>query len=143
MIVVTPKTQIAENDVITIKIKANTTEPYKKEISCEVSLRVKQVVLNSYSIDDVTNRNYAILKLVNAKETGMPVTLEFDPNVVRVDLADEAYVNKIEGSEVTDSKGFVKKFTFNIKFYKVNMSKNYTYPSGDTACVIRVTNNQQ
>ena len=73
MIVVTPKTQIAENDVITIKIKANTTEPYKKEISCEVSLRVKQVVLNSYSIDDVTNRNYAILKLVNAKETGMPV----------------------------------------------------------------------
>lgn len=151
MIVVTPKTQIAENDVITIKIKANTTEPYKKEISCEVSLRVKQVVLNSYSIDDVTNRNYVILKLVNAKETGMPVTLEFDPNVVRIDLADEAYVNKIEGSEVTDSKGFVKKFTFNmdkesthnIKFYKVNMSKNYTYPSGDTACVIRVTNNQQ
>ena len=79
MIVVTPKTQIAENDVITIKIKANTTEPYKKEISCEVSLRVKQVVLNSYSIDDVTNRNYAILKLVNAKETGMPVIIAEDP----------------------------------------------------------------
>ena len=28
----------------------------------------------------------------------------------------------------------------NIKFYKVDMSQDYTYPSGDTSCIISVNN---
>lgn len=104
--------------------------------------------VNSYSIEDVVNRNYAVFKITNAQETGTPVTLEFDPDVVRIDLSDEAYVNRIDGTESTDSKGYVKKFSFNmdkestrnIKFYKVDMSKDYTYPSGDSSAVIKVSN---
>ena len=146
-IVVTPKRSIQKDEKVRVKIKANTKEPYQKEISCEVTLRVKQVVVNSYTIEDVTNRNYAIFNLINAQSSGMPVTLTFDPSVVRVDLGDEAFVNRVEGSEVTDSNGFVKKFTFtmdkestkNVKFYKVDMSKNYTYPSGSTSPVITIS----
>ena len=115
MIVVTPKTQIDENDVITIKIKANTTEPYKKEISCEVSLRVKQVIVNSYTIEDVPNRDYAILKIVNAQSTGSPVTVKINTDLVRLDLSDDAYVNRQEGSEKTDLNGYIKQFTFNME----------------------------
>lgn len=145
-IVVTPKNPIEENETIRIKIKASTEEPYKKEISCEVELRVRQTAVNSYSIEDVTNRNYMILQLVNAQNSGTPVTLEFDSNVVRIDLSDEAYVNRTEGSEITDSKGYVKEFKFNmlkestkyIKFYKVDISKDYTYPLGSTDSIIKV-----
>ena len=87
-----------------------------------------------------------ILQLVNAQNSGTPVTLEFDSNVVRIDLSDEAYVNRTEGSEITDSKGYVKEFKFNmlkestkyIKFYKVDISKDYTYPLGSTDSIIKV-----
>jgi len=149
MIVVTPKSPIQKNETITVKIKASTQEPYKKEISCEVTLRVKQVTVNSYKIEDVANRNYATLELINAQSSGMPVTLEFDPDVVRVDTNSEVYINRVANSEVTDSKGYVKKFTFtmdkeavkNIKFYKVDMSKDYTYPLGEASSIIKVINN--
>ena len=104
------------------------------------------MTVNSYSIEDVTNRNYAIFKITNAQNTGTPVTLEFDPNVIRIDLSDETYVNRISNSETTNSKGYIKKFIFNmdkestkyIKFYKVDMSKDYTYPSGDSESIITV-----
>ena len=84
--------------------------------------------------------------MVNTHDTGGNVSLEFDPNVVRIDLNDEAYLNRVEGSEEVDSNGYVEKFVFtmekesakNIKFYKVDMSQDYTYPSGDTESVIAV-----
>lgn len=145
-IVVTPKKQIEQNDIITIKIKASTQEPYKKEISCEISLRIQQVLANSYEIEDSANRNYLILKMVNAHNTAGNVSLQFDPNIVKIDLNDEAYINRLENSEETDLNGYVKKFIFTmdkesvkyIKFYKVDMSKDYTYPSGDTTSIIEV-----
>ncbi len=148
MVMVTPKSPIDKNQTIRVKIKASTKVPYQKEISCEVVLRVQQETVNTYTIDDVANRNYAVLKVVNAQDSGNPVTIEFDSDVVRVDLADDSYVNRVAGSEVTDSKGYVKKYTFNmnkestqyIKFYKVDMSKDYTYPSGDANAVVNVTN---
>lgn len=132
--------------MITIRIKASTQEPYRKEISCEISLRIQQVLANSYEIEDVANRNYLVLKIVNTHDTGGNVSLEFDPNVVRIDLNDEAYLNRVEGSEETNSDGYVQKFVFtmekeaakNIKFYKVDMSQDYTYPSGNTDSVITV-----
>ena len=82
----------------------------------------------------------------NTHNTGGNVSLEFDPNVIRIDLNDEAYLNRIEGSEEVDGNGYVEKFVFtmekesakNIKFYKVDMSQDYTYPSSDTDSVISV-----
>ena len=84
--------------------------------------------------------------MVNTHETGGNVSLEFDPNIVRIDLNDDAYINRIEGSEEVNSDGYVEKFVFtmdkesaqNIKFYKVDMSQDYTYPSGDATSVITV-----
>ncbi len=85
--------------------------------------------------------------MVNTHETGGNVSLRFDTNVVRIDLNDEAYINRVDGSEELDSNGYVKKFVFSmnkesakkIKFYKVDMSQDYTYPSGDTTSVIIVS----
>ena len=146
-IFVTPLTQINKGEVVTVAIRASTQEPYKKEISCEVSLKVQEVTENTYEIEDVVNRNYAVLKLVNAQDTALQYTLTFDPRELRLDLNDEIYVNKISTETTTISGNeYVNKIVFNmdaeaaknIKFYKVDMSQDYTYPSGETSPAIDV-----
>ena len=90
-----------------------------------------------------------MLELINAQNSSMPVTLEFNPDVIRIDTNSETYINRVANSEEKDSKGYIKKFTFtidkeavkNIKFYKVDISKDYTYPSGSESSIIKVTNN--
>lgn len=134
--------------MITVKITASTQEPYAKVISAEVSLKVQEVTQNSYEIEDVVNRNYAVLKLVNGQNTGVQVTLTFDPRVLRLDMNDEVYVNRtsVETSTINGNE-YVNKIVFNIdkeaakniKFYKVDKSKDYTYPSGSTTPAIDVT----
>lgn len=146
-IFVTPLTQINKGETVTVAIRASTQEPYKKEISCEVSLKVQEVTENTYEIEDVVNRNYAVLKLVNAQDTALQYTLTFDPRELRLDLNDEIYVNKISAETTTISGNeYVNKIVFNmdaeaaknIKFYKVDMSQDYTYPSGETSPAIDV-----
>lgn len=145
---VTPLTQINKGETVTVSIKASTQEPYKKEISCEVSLKVKEQTTNTYEIEDEPNRNYAVLKLVNAQNTALQYTLTFDPRELRIDINDEVYVNMIDGATTTiDGKLYVEEIVFNmdkesaknIKFYKVDMSQDYTYPSGDTTPAINVS----
>ena len=147
-IYITPLTQINKGETVTFAIKASTEEPYKKEISCEISLKVKQQTTNSYKIEDVANRNYAVLEIVNAQNTALQYTLTFDPKVVRIDTNDEACVKRISGTSTTiDGTQYLNKIVFNvdkesaknIKFYKVDMTKDYTYPSGNTDSVINVS----
>ena len=111
-------------------------------------MKVKQQTTNSYKIEDVPNRNYAILQIVNAQDTALQYTLTFDPRVLRIDTNDEACVNKISGSTTTISgTQYLNKIVFNmdgesaknIKFYKVDMTKDYTYPSGDTTPAINIS----
>lgn len=144
---VIPTKTINKGENIKISIKAKTQEPYKKEISCEISLKIKEPTTNTYEIEDVANRNYLNLKLVNKSNRAVQYTLTFDPNEIRLDLNDDAYVNKVD-YETTDINGnsYVNKVVFdvekeatkNVKFYKVDMSKDYTYPNGDTSPIIDV-----
>ena len=147
-IYVVPLTQINKGESVKFALKASTKEPYEKEISCEISLKVKQITTNSYKIEDVPNRNYAVLEIVNAKDTALQYTLTFDPRVLRIDTNDEVCVNKVSGTATTvDGVQYLNKIVFNmdgestknIKFYKVDMTKDYTYPSGNTDSVINVS----
>ena len=148
-ICVTPLTQINKGEIVTIAIKASTQEPYQKEISCEISLKVKEQTTNTYKIEDVSGRNYAVLELVNAQNTALQYTLTFDPKVIRIDTNDEVCVNRISGTTTTiNGTPYLNKIVFNlekesaknIKFYKVDMSKDYTYPSGENTSIISVSN---
>lgn len=147
-IYVTPLTQVNKGETVTISLRASTQEPYQKEISCEISLKVKEQTTNTYEIEDEVNRNYATLKIVNAQETSIQYTLTFDPRKLRLDLNDEIYTNRISTATTTiDGNEYVNKIVFNmdkeatknIKFYKVDMSKDYTYPSGEAECAINVS----
>lgn len=147
-IYITPLTQINKGETVTFALKASTSEPYQKEISCEISLKVKQLTTSSYKIEDVPGRNYAVLEIVNAQNTDLQYTLAFDPKVLRIDTNDEACVNRVSGTSTTvDGTQYLNKIVFNmdkesaknIKFYKVDMTKDYSYPSGDTTPAVNVS----
>ena len=73
-----------------------------------------------------------------AKCIGAKVTLEFDPNVLRLDMTNTNYLNKISSDTRTLSDGYVyvDKLVFGIgaessaavNFYKMDVTKDYTYP---------------
>lgn len=149
-ILVKPIATISEGETVKFKVTAKTEVPYKKEISCTFSLYIKLPEGNSYSIEDVTGRDYALLKLVNRGETASQATLEFDPNELRLDLNDEIYTNPdmLVSVETTTISGnnYINKITFNIakessknvKFYKVDKTQNYSYPGVQATSPITV-----
>ena len=146
-IYVTPLVQINKGETVKIKLKARTEVPYIKEISCEITLKVVQLLGNSYEIEDSENSEYALLKLKNISESAIETTLEFDPTKLRLDLNDEIYKNNIS-SETTTINGnkYIKKITFKIeaestkyvKFYKVDKTQSYKYPNGEASSEINV-----
>ena len=149
-VLVNPLTQKDEGETVKLKVTARTEEPYQKEISCTYSLYIKLPEGNTYSIEDVAGRDYAILKLVNRSVSGIPAILEFDPNILRLDLNDEIYADsdKLISVETTTISGkqYINTIVFemekesakNVKFYKVDKSQNYTYPGVGATSTITV-----
>lgn len=149
-IFVTPITKIEKNDSVKIQVTASTLVPYQKTISCEFTLKAVTQGENTYLIEDVENRDYAILSLTCDNESGAQVSLEFDPSKLRIDMNDEVYINRIIEEDVTttiNGNTYLKKVVFNIdaettknvKFYKVDKTKNYTYPGVQSTSPITVT----
>lgn len=76
------------------------------------------------------------------------VKLEFDPNEVLLDMTSEIY-NQAKNIETININGntYIKSFTINIdaissvdiRFYKVDVTKDYTYPNNNNDSVIEVT----
>ena len=148
-IFVTPINQLESNETVTIDVTASTSVPYQKTISCKFILKPETQGTNTYSIEDVVNREYAILKLTCPNDSST-VTLEFNPNELRIDTNDEVYINRDDTlTETTTINGklYVKKFVFDlpaettryVKFYKVDKTQNYTYPGVQAISPIKVT----
>lgn len=144
-IFVKPTGTINNGEKIKLKVTASTEEPYKKQLSCEITLNIKSQ--STYSIEDIANRDYALLKLVNENEGQTSVNLRFDPNKLRLDLNDEIYQEMTIINTITiDGKNYVNEVQFNlpketaknIKFYKVDKSQDYTYPKGSATSAITV-----
>ena len=76
------------------------------------------------------------------------ITLRFDPNVILLDMTSEYYQNafNIETVQI-NNYNYIRAFSFkidamssnNIKFYKKNVSNNYSYPNGNASSIIQVT----
>lgn len=76
------------------------------------------------------------------------VKIEFNPQEILLDMTSEVY-NKAENIEISNIDGtiYIKSFTINIdaissvdiRFYKVDVTKDYTYPNNDNNSVVKVT----
>lgn len=144
-IFVKPLVEIGQDETVKLKITASTDVPYRKTLSCKVFIKIGSQF--TYSIEDVANRDYALLKLENEKNTTEKVNLRFDPKIIRLDLNDEIYqemtvlkTTTINGKKYITEVEFnlLKESSKNIKFYKVDKTKDYTYPRGSATSVITV-----
>lgn len=137
---------INKGETVKLKVTAKTQEPYQKEISRIFALYIKLSEGNTYEIVDAEGSEYAILKLVNRSTSGVPAILEFDPDELRLDLNDEIYRDNISVETTFDGK-YVNKIKFNmikesaknVKFYKVDKLKNYSYPGNLENSAIEVS----
>lgn len=154
-----PNEKFSVGQSITLKIKAVTTEPYKKEISATINVIVG---LNEtdYTIEDSVNSEYAILKLVNTQNENAKIKISYNPEKVRIDLTDDFFELNNLVTELTDfsskqwtrtldsNQKYIKEVKFylkckaskNIRFYKIDRTIDYTYPNmtGDKS-VLKIT----
>lgn len=140
--------QLKTDDVVKLKVRAWTEEPYEKELSCEFKIKIGTEITNKYSIEDVKYRDYALLKLANASESSTQVTLEFDPKILRLDLNNDIYLNNVSmETKPINGNDYVYKIVFNmreessknIKFYKVDRTQNYSNSGDNKTSIINVT----
>lgn len=76
------------------------------------------------------------------------VTIEFDPNEILLDITNENYKKLIE-TETTliNGKKYISSITLpidaisstDLRFYKVDVSEDYTYPNTNNSCIVIVT----
>ncbi len=76
------------------------------------------------------------------------VTIEFDPKKVLFDITNEVYKEATDvKTKVIDGKTYISGLTLSmesssskdIRFYKVDVNNNYTYPNGNTQPIITIT----
>lgn len=141
-----------DNDYIEIKMTANAISPYTDTISGIYRVYVGKEGM-SMRIEDSKNSPYLNVILTNAKvgsnDTDITnVDLIFDPEEVVLDNTSPEYINaKSEDLEITNNffqkikvkiKPLESKF---IKFYKKEISNNYSYPNEENYKVVKATIN--
>ena len=84
-----------------------------------------------------------------AKCIGAKVTLEFDPDILRLDMTNTNYLNKIstDTEVLDDSFVYVNKLVFGVgaessamvKFYKMDVTQDYTFPIVNNTSIVTFT----
>lgn len=119
---------------VMVTVTAYTTEPYAKTISADFTFEITAQGAD-YQIEDKENQTYALVKLKNTLPIDSNVTLRFDPEVVRLDMTDDVYINNLGyKTEIINGEEYINEITFlmtkesskNIKFYKVDKSQDYS-----------------
>ena len=139
-----PTDELNPGDKVTLSVTAKTTVPYKKTISAKFRIQISEKLISA-KIEDKPSRIYATLRLINAENKDKNITLTFDPNKVMIDTSDESYINRVD-QKTTKISGvdYVNSVTIklgaeqskDIKFYKRDISADYTYPGGSTQNMI-------
>ena len=127
---VSPNKLMSKNDKMRVKINVTTVDDFEKTLTAIfiISLENEKV---SYTIDDAKNRPYFNMIINTIQKEN--ITISFDPTEVVIDTSNEIFKN-LKNYELLDGTKLVNKIEFtadalsnlNIKFYKKDISKDYT-----------------
>ena len=179
-IVITPNTQLATGDKVTVEVEVNSTAPYKKTLKGKFTLVVGKEKL-SYQITDKEKNPYMILSMTNTlsyynvKEAfgnynkgdkidigtylnlsdsekekcySAIVTVNFDPKEILFDVTNSGYTDAFDiTTTIIEGKTYINGFSLGIdaissreiRFYKVDVNKDYTYPNSNNKSVVTVS----
>ena len=132
---ITPNTQLKDGDKVVVDVVVNSTAPYKKTLKGRFTFVVGKEKL-TYQITDKAQNPYMLLSITNTL-TYYTVKEAFDSFHVgdRIDINTDA--TNITTTNI-DGKTYINGFTIKIdaissreiRFYKVDVNQNYTYPNG-------------
>ena len=128
--------------------------PYSKYLTIEFTnaftyYKVVTAFGNHSVGDNISIDDYNSLTAAQKKNcTSAQVTIDYDPNLILLDMTDATYKNRVTNSETTETingSTYVNGFTFKMEassnakiiFYKTDSSNDYTYP-GNTTPIIDV-----
>ena len=148
---ISPKGTLGEEENIDLVVNAISQNPYKKKISAKFKIKISNQKLN-YQIEDFKQSGSAKVIVRNPKDTVNTMTLEFDPNLIRIDSNNNLVKNskKYTTQKIADKDGkeieYINSVTFDLPaettkkiiFYKVDKSKDYTYPNSSNKSIINV-----
>lgn len=147
---VSPKEAVPIGEVIKIEITAEATAPYTKKLKTTITLTATNQ--SDYEIVDEIGKDYAELVLSNTKSEDVEVTLEFDPNIVKIDLNNNIFAdaNTQYTTQDIENESYIKNIKFKvskesskrIKFYKTSKTSDYTYTNNQnntSESIINVT----
>lgn len=109
-----------------------------------------ETAFDSYHVGDrIDVDTYLTLSDANkAKCYSALITLSFDPNEVLLDMTNTNYLNAISTNTTNiDGSNYINSMTFKVepissavvRFYKIDVSKDYTYPIINSTSIIDVT----
>ena len=143
---INPLVELKKGENVNLVVRARSKTPYKKEISARFVIKPNGKKMD-YIIEDVPNQNYLTLMLSNKNTVDTIFSIEFDPNILRIDsnnsamekaksittirIGENDYVNKVEFI-------LTKETSKKIKFYKVDKRNDYTYPNDTNTSVIKI-----
>ena len=137
---------------ISYEIVDSVDSPYLElNITNTLSYYNVKEVFDTYLVGNKINIDtYLSLSDVNKNKCySSTITLSFNPNVVVLDLTDSNYLKATNvNTQTLNTYNYVSGITFNldaisstrVRFYKKDITQNYTYPNIPNTCVINLSN---
>lgn len=144
-------TLVVGKEKLSYQITDKPQNPYMElSLTNTLSYYIVNEAFGNYSVNNkIDIDTYLALTEENkAKCSSAIVTISFNPEQVLLDITNESY-SKAKNIETTtvDGKTYINKFTIlidaisstDLRFYKVDVSKDYTYPNGNEPSVLSIT----
>lgn len=143
-------TLVVGQEKLTYQITDKANAPYLNlRITNTLSYYVVRQEFDSYTVGQkIDIDTYLALTEENkAKCFSSIVTINFDPNKILLDITEENHKNITQTTTTINGKKYVNSISLPIdaissvdfRFYKVDTSKNYTYPNIDNDSVVSIT----
>lgn len=144
-------TLVVGKEKLSYQITDKPQNPYMElSLTNTLSYYIVNEAFGNYSVNNkIDIDTYLALTEENkAKCSSAIVTISFNPEQVLLDITNESY-SKAKNIETTtvNGKTYINKFTIlidaisstDLRFYKVDVSKDYTYPNGNEPSVLNIT----
>ena len=142
---------VVGQEKLTYQITDAKEKPYMNlRITNTLSYYIVDQAFDSYTINQRIDID-SYLELSNDKKSkchSAIVTISFDPNYILIDNTGESYINSINKKTVQiNGKIYINEITIpidaisskDLRFYKVDVSQNYTYPNNNNQSIVTIT----
>lgn len=144
-------TLVVGKEKLTYQITDAKQNPYMElSITNTLSYYIVEQAFDSYVIGQkIDIDTYLALSEENKKKCySAIVTIKFEPSEILFDVTNEAYADATNiGTTIIDGKTYINSITIpieaissrNLRFYKVDVSKDYTYPNSNNSSIVEIT----